>query len=194
MLEDAYRQTSDANFIFMAASLYEQLGQCPQAIDQYRRFLALTPDETDRAEAERGVRRCTPVSSPEPAPPSVPEPDAPAPAATAPTPTVPTTPPDRPLGPRYTPGIVLTSVGVVVAATGAGLWGQAARDANAARDASPRSEFLRYDRRATRLEVAGVTAVSVGAALVVAGAVTLAVTASKRRRRVTARRFHRIFF
>ncbi len=186
LIEIASRESPDPVYMFMRASLEEQLGRCDSAVALYREFLrAPGINERDQEEALAGLDRCGAEAPKEPV---EPEPAPPPPVLV----TEPDPPEDDPPVPqtqrRVDPwGVAFTSVGLAVAATGAGLWGQALADTRGARDTSDRDRYVELSSRAERFERTGVALVSVGAAIAVGGIVRLVVVRARSRRTPPAR-------
>ena len=167
----------------MEAQLLRLSGDCTEALDRYRDFLATEPPAEDRAVAEANVKTCEEQvgEQPEPPPPPVVEPDPeppPAPIVTA---------PPRDDAPQQSKRevavtIALWTTGAVVLATGAGLYGGAWSERNAARrDTLTLDQYLERERRAEVLSGVGIAGLAVGGAILVAAAIRQAIVAKRRR-------------
>lgn len=178
VIEEANARAPDPRYIYMRASLEEQLGHCNAAIALYRAFLRsedLEPADVDGA--RRGLERCG--ATPEPVEEAAPSVPAPRPVSR----TVPESPRVElpPPVSRDPWSLALATSGPVLAVVGAGLWGAAALDVRAARNADRQSAFQDLSRRSERLEIAGATLVSVGTVLIISGIARI-VSVTRRRR------------
>jgi tetratricopeptide (TPR) repeat protein len=123
--EQAYLAKPDPSFLYNIAQCHRLMGQGPEAIKFYRRFLKDAPNAPNRAVAEKHIRDLEDASSGTPPPPPTPsgtsraQPVAPPPVSvippTEPPPAVPPSPGFNPLAPTSAP--VSTTPAVEIGAT-----------------------------------------------------------------------------
>ena len=183
-------------FLFNIGQTKRLAGDCPGAIEAYRRFLATRPDRTRAELAERNLARCPqPESAPQPPPPPPPAtagepsppppetPSPPAPAKPVPPPPAAASPAPAPApapGPAPTPwyrdvlGDSLAAGAVVSAAAGTWLFVSARKTvlrendlAAAAPDSEAAAAHLERARSAYTREQIGGVVLGAGAALAV---------------------------
>lgn len=88
-LEAAYREEPDANLLFALGRVHSARGDCPRAIDHYRRYLASEPGQKGAEAAQVEIDKCQAVAPDVVRPPdedtgpAVATPDAPPPARAA---------------------------------------------------------------------------------------------------------------
>ncbi len=171
--QQAYVQMQRPELLVNVGATFEQLGRPADALETYRRYLALAPAAPDRPAIEARVARLA-ASSPPPAPP----PPAPPPAAAAraaPPPSPATRAPSPPVWPW-----VLVGGGAAVAAAGVVLL---VLPGDPGEDRSIVSERAYLDAVARReaITVAGGVALGVGVVAAAAGVVGLALRPSASR-------------
>jgi tetratricopeptide (TPR) repeat protein len=166
-IERAYQLDPLRRYLFARARIEQADGHCDVANEFYRRYLAEKPPEVDAAAARRAIAECdrqlaaeTQGSSPDVAPVSKPA---------------------RPWH-RDPLAIGLVTSGAVVLAVGLGLYGRAFVEQDKAESTTDYAEFDRRLRRAQVMSPIGIVGISVGAALVVGGAVRWAVVRRREKR------------
>ncbi len=157
-------------YLYARAQIERADGKCADAIEFYRLYLDAKPPADAVALAEQGIAECEQQLANAPQP----RDDDAAPRLDAP-------PPPKPWW-KDGLGLGLVTGGGVTMVVGGGLFGLVAADRRASQGSDDHAEFGRRVRRAERASVAGVTLLSIGAALFVAGVVRLAVVQSKARR------------
>ena len=170
---EAYALDPNPLYLYAQAQASRQAGQCEEALVLYDRFLATDPPAEAAQEAKINRARCE--ASVEDAPPPV-APD-----------------PDPAQGPghgsdamrpwyRDPVGGSLLGIGVVSTAIGAGLWGIALSNDGDAVASATEDEFISSKDEARTRYTVGVALVSVGAALMIAGAIRWGLVARKSKR------------
>jgi hypothetical protein len=187
VLAAAYAIDPAPDLLFARARIARARDDCGRAIELWNAYLATGPDAEAAELTQRHIAECQealgeppPTPVPEPKPEPAPEPaHAPPSIADSPPPAPPDTTP-----PWYTDrsGGALLGVGLVTTAIGGGLLGGAFALGARARDASNEMDFRQHSTTGYRLNVAGVTLLGIGAALVVGSVVRYAVVARRRRR------------
>jgi len=158
-------------YLYARAQIERADGKCADAIEFYRLYLDAKPPADAVALAEQGIAECEQQLA-----------DAPQASVDSASPRTDDRPP--PPKPWWKDGLGLGLVagGGLTTIVGGGMFGLVAADRRASERSDDHAEFGRRVRRAERASVAGVTLVSIGAALFVAGVVRLAVVQSKARR------------
>ncbi|MFO0608611.1 MAG: hypothetical protein U0324_35925 [Polyangiales bacterium] len=176
--QQAYVQMQRPELLVNVAATFEQLGRPTDALETYRRYLALAPEAPDRPAIEARVARLAATPS---APPPAPPPPPPPSVVTRPPPSPP--PATRAPAPPVWPW-VLVGGGAAVAAAGVVLL---ALPGDPGRDRSIESERAYLDAVARRetFAVAGGVALGVGVAAAAAGVVGLALRPSPSRTALT---------
>lgn len=165
----AYRNTGDPAFLYARAQAERRAGRCKLAIVLYEQFVASGVGSEGKAAAEQYIQECRALLPAEPPPPVVdPDPDAAEPV------TPPPLPPPRPWHRDPLAG-VLVGVGGVALVAGAVLIPLGYRRADDADDAPDDRDYAKDFESASRLELGGALALSVGSALVVGGIVRWAI-------------------
>lgn len=173
-IDAANEADPDPRYLFMRASLEEQLGRCSVAIPLYREFYAQAEAPMDRDEAQAGLARCDaePLPEPDPRPASGPPPALK--AAPSPQPAPPTPPP--PASWQRDPwGWTLLGTGFAVTATGGTLLALGRSAARETGQVALQTQHADAARRAGRLQPAGIGLVATGSALWVVGVVRMVV-------------------
>ncbi|MEM6992928.1 MAG: hypothetical protein AAF721_20600 [Myxococcota bacterium] len=199
-LIEANLATDPDPFVYLQGVLSERRGDCPAAVRAYRRYIDLGVPDQDAAAAQAGIDRCVEARGNDTTVPG--NPDAGASGTAGGQPDSNATPDAGRVDDRVEPvdgrwwtdpaGATFTIGGVAVVAAGGVVWSQAGRERGAADDAGSLSTYERHGARARRMSVAGVTMVSIGAALLIAGAVRYGIVASRKRPSTTARRSLRL--
>lgn len=162
----AYELDPLRRYLFARARIEQADGHCDVANEFYRRYLAENPPEVDAAATRRAIAEC----------------DRQLAAARGSSPDVPpVSKPPRPWH-RDPLAIGLVTSGAVVLAVGLGLYGRSFVERNKAEETTDHAEFDRRLRRAQIMSPIGIAGISVGAALVVGGAVRWAVLRSREKR------------
>lgn len=170
----AYRNTGDPAFLYARAQAERRAGRCKLAIVLFEQFVAAGVGPEGSAAAKQYIEECRALLPAEPPPPVVDPIVDPVPP--------PPVPPPRPWH-RDPLAATLVGTGGAAAIAGAVLVALAYRGARDADDASDDERFASGYRSASRLELGGAVALSVGAALVVGGVVRWAVLRSRTRDR-----------
>lgn len=154
-------------YLYARAQIERADDRCGDAIEFYRLYLDEAPPDDAAALAREGIAACERelAANPPPA-------DVPAPAN------------DVAVRPwwRDALGTTFAVTGGVTLLTGTGMFAWVAADRRAASRSDRHDAFARRIRRAERVSVAGVALVSIGAALLTAGVVRLAVVQARQRR------------
>ncbi len=181
--EDAYRRHPRADILFALAQAERLSGDCPTALQLYKRFLEGDPPEQHASVARAGIERCEKAlaskpldTHPEPEPPRPPEPpksrEEPAPIVPTPPPVPqPAEQPTRRAGNKLALG--LSIAGGAGLAAGGVLFALASSEASTARDAESYEDYVDHMDRAETRRTAAWISVSAGTALVAAAAVRL---------------------
>jgi tetratricopeptide (TPR) repeat protein len=149
----AYELEPLRRYLYARGRIEQADGQCEVANEFYRRYLAENPPEVDAKAAERGIAECDRQL-----------------ADAGSTPAAPPRPWQRdPLA------IGLVASGAAVLVVGLGLFGRAFAEHRAAQRTDDHDEFDRRVGKARVLSPIGIVGISLGAALVVGGAVRWAV-------------------
>jgi tetratricopeptide (TPR) repeat protein len=164
----AYELDPKRRYLYARARIEQADGHCDVANEFYRRYLDEGPPEVDANAAKRAIAECERRLAE--AAPDGPDGDPPAPT--------------RPWH-RDPLAIGLVTSGAAVLVVGTGLFGRAFVEHRDAKRTQDHAEFDRRVRRARVLSPIGITGISLGAALVLGGAVRWAVV---RRRANTADR------
>lgn len=176
----AYRSTGDPAFLYARAQAERRAGRCRLAVVLYEQFAAATTAPEARAAAEQYIAECRALL-----PADAPVPEVEPRADDDPT-GVPRISPPRPdAAPpwhRDATGGVLVGLGSAGLVAGAILVPLGYRTAAGASDAADDRDYRGDFTRARRLEIGGAVAMSVGAALLVAGIVRWATLARRSRR------------
>lgn len=184
--EQAYALSKEPALLYNIANALERLGRIGPAIDRLNEYRIYAPAE-ERETLERRLRALERRLQEEQAPAPVVEPPAPDPAPP------PTPPPPAPQPPAKHPlraaGVVLGAVGLGGAGAGAGLYASASRQAELALGscAAVSAGWLCADEaaapadRSRALATGGHVSWAVAGALLVSGAVTLALDATSTR-------------
>jgi tetratricopeptide (TPR) repeat protein len=176
--ERAYELDPFAPFLFARARSEQEAGRCDSAIELYRQFIATQPPQADVDRANMEIGRCygeTRAADPPPR-------DAPVP------PPIPVKPPaDPPAPPRDAwhkdpAGGALLGVGLVVLATGLGLFLAGDATHQRAAQAETTDAFRKQIGRGRALVGSGIAGISLGSALIVGAIARYAVLARKARR------------
>lgn len=173
-------------FVFLEGILRERQGDCGAAVAAFRRYIALGVPAVDAEAARAGIDRCELAEGPSDADDTVGapagEPRSSEPSAGEVGATV--LPGDTGARNVWTDpaGLALGIGGLTVAATGAIVWSRVGAARRAVDDAAVLTEYEDSQRRGQRLQIAGITLVAVGAALVVGSVVRYSVVARRRRR------------
>ncbi len=156
----AYSLDPQPALLYAIAQIHVQLGQCPQAITFYQRFLSTRPERPAAAAAREAIDVCE--HAPPPAPPP-PEPEPP-PVDVAPRPP-PAPPPPIVRAPapaawyRDAPGWALVGGGVALAVGGGVTYGLARTDLDDAESAPTYADYARaVDRAHSKRLVASLVA------------------------------------
>jgi tetratricopeptide (TPR) repeat protein len=178
VIEQAAKTQEHPVFVYVRGFIEEERGHCAEAIEHYDLFLALDVPEVDAREARRRKERCERLLQVAAQPPTVPAIDPP---LADPSPEGST----RVAAPWYADpaGATLVVLGVAGAGTGLGLYLQAQADERAAKRSGTVGGFDRLARRAEALSRGSIAALSIGAALLVAGIVRYAVVGTRSSRR-----------
>jgi hypothetical protein len=173
----AYRNTGDPAFLYARAQAERRAGRCKLAIVLYEQFVATGVGPEGSAAAKQYIEECRALlpADPPPATDPVAEP------VVGPMPPPPVAPP-RPWH-RDPLAASLVGAGGAAAVAGAVLVALAYRGARRADDASDDERFASGYRSASRLELGGAVALSIGTALVIGGVVRWAVLRSRARER-----------
>jgi tetratricopeptide (TPR) repeat protein len=155
----AYELDPLRRYLYARGRIEQADGRCDVANDFYRRYLAEDPPEVDAKAAKRGIAECERQLA-----------DAGSPPAE----------PPRPWQ-RDPIAIGLVASGAAVLVIGLGLFGRAFVEHRAAQRTDDHDEFDRRVSKAKILSPIGIVGISVGAALVVGGAVRWAVMRSRSR-------------
>lgn len=168
----------DPRYLFMRASLEEQLGRCSVAVPLYREFYLQAEVPMDREEARAGLTRCDadPPAEPGPTPAPVPKPKI----ATVPSPEPVPRPPSK-TWQRDPWGWALLGSGAAVTAAGGTLLALGRSAARETRTVELQTGHADARRRSARLQPAGIALIATGSALWVAGVVRMAVADRRHR-------------
>jgi len=203
---DAYNAHPDPSLLFNLGQCHRQLGERQKAVTLYRSYLRETGEPPNATEVRRLVavleealaKEHVKPAEPEKAPASVTPTPAPVEVApVAPTPIVSHV--DAPRGKsrvKLIAGATVAALGVGLVASGAALEalaGSASDKLTAADRAQGQFDQSLYDRGKT-FEVAGIATLAVGGALVIAGAVVVAVGVRERNRPVVTAKNNAIRF
>lgn len=169
----AWRNSQDPAFLYARAQAERRAGRCKLAIVLYEQFVAAGVGPEGRAAAEQYIAECRALLPVEPPPPVVVPPPVDAPPETV--------TPRRPWH-RDPLAAALVAGGGVALVAGAVLVPLAYRTAKRADDAPDDRAYADRFATASRLELGGAIALSVGTALVVGGIVRWAVLARRARR------------
>jgi tetratricopeptide (TPR) repeat protein len=180
--EAGYTLEADPVFLYAMGQAKLKLGDCASAVKLYKQFLDTKPPEQAAEAARDAIVFCADSLAEEPAetdPIAEPlaEPPPPEPVADEPKPKK-----DRPAWARDGLGWSLVAVGI--AGLGAGIGVIAAAEAENAKEPANYGEFDEQIGRVRNLRIAGGVVLGIGAALVIGGAVRLAIV-SKRGSRKT---------
>ena len=181
LVDEAQRLYPHHRWHFFRGALLTEKGDCTAAIAEYDAYLAAETDPDNVASAQKGREACEDkVAPPEPDP----KPDPPPPEAT-PRPEEPPvdTPPKPEPWKRNPAAITLLATGLVSVGIGAGLYFEATRRRDAAENAGALQTFDTELTKANRFATAGITTMSIGGALIIAGAIVFTVVATKHRKR-----------
>jgi tetratricopeptide (TPR) repeat protein len=173
--DEAYALEPDPRFLYARAQAERLDGDCAAAVELYQRFLDTDPPEPAATEAVVNRDRCKQSLEAE-RPPAPPDPTPPSDEDAA---------PSKPLQ-RDALGLALVGTGGVAVAVGAGVWGIAVANDREAPEARTENDFVETKRRARTRHRAGIAVTSIGAALLVAGAIRLIVAAKRRPSNVAA--------
>jgi tetratricopeptide (TPR) repeat protein len=176
----AYSLDPQPDLLYAIAQTHVQLGNCPQAILFYRRFLSTRPERVAASAALEAIEVCE-TAPPPPEPPPEPEPVVePPPPPPEPVVEPPPPPPPPPPAPGARPwhrdplGLALVGGGVVLGAAAGVTYALARGDLDRAEDAPTYAEYVDLvDRGRTRRLVAGVLG-GAGVTVAVIGVVRLA--------------------
>lgn len=163
----AYELDPLRRYLFARARIEQADGHCDVANEFYRRYLAENPPEVDATATRRAIAECDRQLA---AGKGGSSPDVP-----------PVSKPPRPWH-RDPLAIGLVTSGAVVLAVGLGLYGRSFVEQNKAESTDDHAEFDRRLRRAQVMSPIGIVGISVGAALVVGGAVRWAVMRRREKR------------
>jgi hypothetical protein len=175
----AYARTGDPTYLYTQAQAERRGGRCDVAIELFEKFLETGPPDVAAATARGYAAECreqigdVEAPTPEPEPVATPEP--------VDTPAVEPAPP-RPWW-KDPWGGAFVGLGTASLATGAVLVGLAHRGADRAADAGDDRAYGDRLARAETFQIAGATVMSVGAAMLVGGAVRWIVLARRGRDR-----------
>ncbi|HWB79868.1 MAG TPA: hypothetical protein VG755_33115 [Nannocystaceae bacterium] len=163
-------------YLYARAQIERADKQCKAAIEFYQLYLDEAPPEDAAVLAKQGIAECERELASAPQSPS----ESPA-----------DTPPDRPARPWYRDplGMTFVTTGGASLLVGAGMFGLVATRRRAAEQSDDHDQFGDRIHRAERASVAAVALVSIGAALLTAGVIRLAVQQSKSRRRARSARW-----
>jgi tetratricopeptide (TPR) repeat protein len=164
----AYELDPKRRYLYARARIEQADGHCDVANEFYRRYLAENPPELDAQAAKRSIAECERQLA----------------AAGGSRSDEPSVPPPRAWH-RDPLAIGLVASGSVVLAVGLGLFGRAFVEHRLAQRTEDHAEFGRRVRRARVFSPVGIAGISLGAALVVGGAVRWAVV--RRRSRAAER-------
>jgi tetratricopeptide (TPR) repeat protein len=188
----AYELHESPQYLYAWAQAARSAGDCASAIDLYRRFIESGATGDSRVAAEQNEARCREQLETTPAP-QVPTAEPP-PSTETETETAPTPEPDptrrdeAPASSRARPDALglglLVGGSVAVAAGGTVLAISGVRRVRQS-DTSQYDRFDALDREIDRLDIAGSVTLGIGAALVLGGAIRLALV--QRQRRALAR-------
>jgi tetratricopeptide (TPR) repeat protein len=173
---EAYELDPDPKYLYARAQAERLHGNCAAAIDLYQRFLDTDPPDPASTEAVLNRDRCKEIV----------EAERPPPAAPAPTVEIEDDAVSAPPTPRDVLGFALIGTGGVALAVGAGLWGIAIANDREAPESRTEDDFIESKSKARTRHRAGIAVTSIGAALLVAGAVRLIILAKRRPRNTTA--------
>lgn len=181
---EAFARQPHPGYLYAQAQAERFGGNCRDAIEHYREFIALSPGEGPTRNAERNIGECEKTlaleTKPDPEPPSPAV--APEPELEPPPDRVDTPPPPKPRPWYRDPwGGTLVGLGVVGLAVGGGLYGQAVADEKAAANADDVDAYGHRIERASTLSRAGIAMFAVGGALTVAGIIRWSVLAARGR-------------
>lgn len=188
----AFESTGDPTYLYTRAQAERRAGRCEVAIELFARFVATDPPAQAAAAARDYEAQCRaqieaePVEAPAPvAEDEPPEPTTPVTAST------PASDPsrDRASARRWSAdpwAAAFVGTGAAAIVTGATLAGLAHREAGRAPEAADDEGYGGRIAKAEAFEIAGVTVLSVGAALVIGGVVRWVVLARRGRARAPA--------
>ncbi len=177
----AYELSQDAVFLYNIGQCQRVLGQRDAALLSYRTYLSQQPDAPNRDQVERLIDQLK-SAEPAPPPPARARPTAPPPEPAvraeparpiAALPAVVRTPPNRRRWYRRATPMAVTSLGAVLAVTGAVLLGVGAADDATARPlAAERQDW----EEGGQLRTAGLATISAGGAVVLLGGILFGAT------------------
>jgi hypothetical protein len=188
-LERAYLIEPAPELLYPWAQAERNLDRCESAIDLYEKFIDTKPNERMVAAAQQNIDRCKEqLSANKPdEPPPVPDPGSD--AETAPRDD---TPPKNDGGAKDEPktnvgrdpaGAVLVSLGAAGVIAGAALLGVASKQAKkTGNDGNDNTTYLDMRRTALIQRNAGIAVLTIGGALIVAGAIRYGLLARKQKR------------
>jgi tetratricopeptide (TPR) repeat protein len=181
MFSNAFEISGQPKYLYARAQAERLGGNCTLALQLYDRFLATQPAEPAAGQARVNRERCERVvpdveEVPPPPPEAEPDPSSPPPRD------------ERLMRAWYRDpwGGALVGSGVVLTAVGGGVLGLAISGDRDAPDASTEDAFIDDKDQARVQQRAGIAVVSIGAALVVAGAIRWAIVGTRARRSNTA--------
>ena len=181
---EAFARQPHPGYLWAQAQAERFGGNCRDAIEHYRQFIALDPGDAPTRDAERNIGECEKTLALEPDPEPTPEP-TPAPRLDPP---AEPRPADTPPKPEPRPwhrdpwGGTLVGVGLAGLAVGGGLYGAAIADERAAEDATDVDVYADHIERAATLSRAGIAMLAVGGALTLAGIIRWSVVGTRARR------------
>ena len=173
-LARAYAIDPNPQFLYGLGKLAREDGDCDQAVELQRQFLATEPAPRDVHNAHAELEACGVEPEPEPTPPRPPSPVVDRPAE-----------PPRPWH-RDPAGGALLGVGAVVTVAGASTWIAAAVMASNASERPSAADYRERIGTAQTAERVGIGVFAGGAALLVAAVVRYAVVATRASRRQRA--------
>jgi hypothetical protein len=180
-LDAAYAIEPHPELLFVRAEVRRRLDECRTALILYREFIASTPSEAARKQADDGIAACEQsLAASEPPPPPVIEP--PEPPEVAPV----KPPPPAPKWQRDPAGGVLLGLGVAALAAAAGLGVGAALTASEANSTDSQKRHEELAPINLRLLAGTGAAVAVGVGLVVGAALRYRVVKRRGRQQLGA--------
>lgn len=180
--ERAYELKPTPAYLFARARCEQEAHRCAKAIEIYERFKETNPSVSDLDRANMEIGRChseVGPAAPRPKPAVV----APAPPIAVDPPLPPPPPPPPPPNAIHDPvGGGLLGAGLIVLATGLGLFFAGDATNRRADRAATTDDFRKLTGRARTLEGVGIAGISVGSVLLVAAITRFAIVARRAKR------------
>jgi tetratricopeptide (TPR) repeat protein len=173
---EAHGRDPRPDYLYRWAQAERRAGNCPAAVQLYRRYLQNDLPMENAEAAEKNLARCGYAEAP---PPATPLDESDVGASAVPSP-VDHQHPRRPwyADPLGTSLVAVGGAGVIV---GVGLGIASARETRSAREATVEEQYIRRAERSDSLRIAAIVTAAVGGALLVGGVVRWAVLARRGR-------------